>query len=355
MLTLSAVLFTLATSGPSAPASVHESSYAPGTRSLLSAHNCYPYHGLWTSRIDQVLSTPLPLSIEQDLCWVQDPKTGKQRSLVAHNGPFTGDEPTLRGHFFERIRPIAESALQRAERDPSEKENWPLIVLDLDVKDDTLDHARAIHAELLSHLDWLTTAPKNERIDRVDPLDVGPVMVNISGSAHQMRVFHDELATGEPIIAFGRCQARGPSIKGLSKAQAAQAKVKFPAALMVTEPADNFRRWWNNSWHVIEAGGATKANDWTSQENERLVEIVDHAHNLGYFIRFYTINGHSKAQGAAQGYGGSYNTGSLEAAQIRWRAELEAGVDLIATDQYTQFAQYRAGLETEPGAGDDDQ
>lgn len=355
MLTLSAVLFTLATSGPSAPTGVFESAYAPGARSLLSAHNCYPYHGLWGSRIDQVLETPLPLSIEQDLCWAWDPKAGEHRSMVAHNGPFTGDEPTLTGHFFDRIRPIAEAALRRAQHDPSEKQRWPLIVLDLDVKDDTLEHARAIRAELMSHLAWLTTAPRNERIGLAEPLDLGPVMVNISGSANQKRVFHDELEPGEPIIAFGRCQVRAPITKGLNKAQAAQAKVEYPATMMVTEPADNFRRWWNNSWHVIETGGPTKSGDWTPEENDRLIEIVDYAHKMGYFVRFYTINGHSKAQAAAQGYGGSYNTGSLEAAQIRWRAEIEAGVDLIATDQYTEFAQYRAGLDTEPGADEGDQ
>ena len=50
------------------------------------------------------------------------------RSLVAHDNPgepalgLTGTEPTMREYFFERVRPIIESALRDNRRD-----TWPLI------------------------------------------------------------------------------------------------------------------------------------------------------------------------------------------------------------------------------------
>lgn len=47
-----------------------ESSYsqnvpAPGSRTLMDAHNCYPYFEWWSDRIDRALSAGTPLAIEQ--------------------------------------------------------------------------------------------------------------------------------------------------------------------------------------------------------------------------------------------------------------------------------------------------
>src|SRR5205807_6740407 len=82
----------------------------PGARVLMDAHNCYPYFGWWSDRIDRALSAGAPLAIEQDLLWVTDPKTGAAHSLVAHGAPFTGKEPSMREYFFERVRPIIEQS-----------------------------------------------------------------------------------------------------------------------------------------------------------------------------------------------------------------------------------------------------
>jgi hypothetical protein len=57
--------------------------------------------------------------------------------------------------------------------------------------------------------------------------------------------------------------------------------------------------------------------------------------NLG--IRFYTLNGHAPEAGL--GWSAGYNFGSVEAARIRWRAAIDAGVDLLATDQYELLAE----------------
>lgn len=316
----------------------------PGDRSLLSAHNCYPYHGMWSDRIDRALSTGYPLSIEQDLCWAQVDGMEAPRSLVAHNGPYNTEVPTLEEHFFERVRADVEASLKRARTDASEREHWPMIVLDLDIKDNKPAHIDAIVKVLKQYQGWLTTAPRAETIDDSQELDLGPIMVILTGSDNQRRVLHDELEIGEPILAFGRCKTNGPDTSGMSDEQKRRAIASFPPERMVPSPADNFHRWWNNSWHVVEAGGANRAGEWTEAEAARLQELVDHAHRMGYLIRFYTINGHSSAVGAAGGYGGGYNTGSIQAAQTRWRAQIEAGVDLIATDQYVHFGRLRDSI-----------
>src|ERR1700748_1625206 len=67
----------------------------PGSRTLMDAHNCYPYFEWWGDRIDRALSAGTPLAIEQDLGWYTDPKTGKSWSVVTHGDPITGEEPTM--------------------------------------------------------------------------------------------------------------------------------------------------------------------------------------------------------------------------------------------------------------------
>lgn len=56
----------------------------PGLRTLMDAHNCYPYFEWWGDRIDRALSAGTPLAIEQDLAWYTDRQTGKSWSVVTH-------------------------------------------------------------------------------------------------------------------------------------------------------------------------------------------------------------------------------------------------------------------------------
>ena len=62
----------------------------PGSRTLMDAHNCYPYFEWWSDRIDRALSAGTPLAIEQDLGWYTNPKTGKSWSVVTHGNPSPG-------------------------------------------------------------------------------------------------------------------------------------------------------------------------------------------------------------------------------------------------------------------------
>jgi hypothetical protein len=112
----------------------------------------------------------------------------------------------------------------------------------------------------------------------------------------------------------------------------------LPPEQLLTTPATNYRRWWNNPWGEVEEGGQTRAGDWTPAAAARLRGLVDHAHRLGYWIRFYTLDGFSPADN--RGWGASYNFGSRERAEARWKAALEAGVNLIATDQYEDLGAF---------------
>src|SRR4051794_18040971 len=144
----------------------------PGTRVLLDAHNSYPENGRWADRIDRALGTGLPLAIEQDLIWYRDPDTGVGRSVVSHGQPFTGREPGMREYFFERIRPIVEKALQENQRD-----DWPIITLNLDFKSDEPEHHAAVWKLLGEYETWLCTATKRSDPAAVQPLRLAPVLV----------------------------------------------------------------------------------------------------------------------------------------------------------------------------------
>ena len=110
----------------------------PGSRTLMDAHNCYPYWEWWSDRIDRALSAGTPLAIEQDLGWYTDPKTGKSWSVVTHGDPISGHEPIMEHYFFDRVRPIVEQALKDGNHG-----NWPLITLNLDFKDNKPVHLAA--------------------------------------------------------------------------------------------------------------------------------------------------------------------------------------------------------------------
>jgi len=103
--------------------------------------------------------------------------------------------------------------------------------------------------------------------------------------------------------------------------------------------ATNYRRWSNHPWSVIEPEGQNRAGEWTADDADRLRMRVRAAHDAGLWIRFYTLNGHSTEDGERMGWTQSYNFMSLEAARIRWRAAIAAGVDFVATDQYEDYSK----------------
>jgi hypothetical protein len=297
----------------------------PGSRSVMDAHNCYPYYEWWSDRIDRALSAGTPLAIEQDLYWYTDPKTGKSWSIVAHGAPVSGHEPTMEHYFFDRVRPIVERALAQGNHG-----DWPLITLNLDLKTEEPEHLRAIWALLAKYQDWLTTAPKSGDPATLQPLTVRPILVLTGESDAQQAVFYDDVPIGGRLLVFGAVHTN-------TKDPMAVPDVLEPA------PASNYRRWWNNPWRVVEQGGQQHAGDWTPADDARLLALVRHAHANHLWIRFYTLDGATDKEESCNGWFRSYNFGSLPAAEQRWRAAQQAGVDYIASDQYELLARFLRG------------
>lgn len=285
---------------------------APGTRVLLDAHNCYPYDGRWPERIQRALGTGLPLAIEQDLAWYVDPRTGVGRSAVTHGEPFTGNEPSMREYFFERIRPLVERALRENRRD-----EWPIITLNLDFKTDEAVHHQAVWALLGEYEAWLSTAPRTGSATDVQPITPGPVLVLTGDQDEQEQEFYERVPVGEKLRLFGAVHRTGPA-----------------ASMTKT----NYRRWSNNPWSVVEPEEQRNAGLWTAEDASRLETTVRSAHDAGLWIRFYTLDGLDPLDESG-GWSPSYNFGSLDAARERWRAAIRAGVDFVAVDQYEEFAR----------------
>jgi hypothetical protein len=291
---------------------------------LLDAHNCYPYEGRWADRVDRALSTGFPVAIEQDIAW-------HDGAVVTHQAKTNGSEPTLRAHFFEHVRPIIEKALKENRRD-----TWPLIVVHFDFKDNQEPLLHAVWDLLGEYQDWITTASKTADPGKLMPFDVKPLLVLTEDPDAQQKVFFDEIPVDSRLRLFG--SAHTAEVNERDQAKRNRLLVTLPPSELLTTPPTNYRRWWNNSWYEVEEGGQRHAGDWTAADAARLRSLADYAHKLGYWIRFYTLDGFTPD--ADKGWGNGYNFGSTQAAQLRWKAALDAGVNLIATDQYEDLRAF---------------
>jgi hypothetical protein len=300
-----------------------------GNKPVVDAHNCYPYSGQWTDRLSRALGSGYPKGIEQDLAWSVDPATGKGRVVLSHSAKTTGMEPTLRDHFFEAVRPLIEKTLRDGNR-----AQWPMIVLHFDVKDNRPELLHAVWDLLGEYESWIVTAPKSADKNRVEAFSLKPVLVLTEDSDAQEKVFYDEVPVGARLRVFG--SAHTNKIPGETQSERAHMAATMTPDRLLSEHPTNYRRWWNNSWFEVEEGGQTKAGDWTEEDNRRLHALVDHAHRLGFWIRFYTLDGFAPKDN--RGWDAGYNFGSHGAAELRWKAALAAGVNLIATDQYEDLS-----------------
>lgn len=295
-------------------------------RPIVDAHNCYPYDGKWADRIDRALKLGYPVGIEQDLAWASG------RVVVSHTKDTKGEEPTLRAYFFERVRPIIEKALQENKR-----ETWPLIVVHFDVKDNRPELLHAVWDLLGEYEAWITTAAVTADPHVLAPYDVKPLLVMTEDSDAQEGVFFRPLKPGAKLRVFGSAHTT-PMPPGGTRQERAHLYATTAPETLLSELPTNYRRWWNSGWAVVEEGGQPNAGEWTPEDNRRLRALVDHAHKMGFWIRFYTLDGFIQSEGL--GWDRNYNFGSREAVLTRWQAVFDAGVNLIASDQYEDLAAF---------------
>jgi hypothetical protein len=329
---LVASLLALALSSSSVLAQGPDLDFLNHNQPMLDAHNCYPYKGQWNDRIQRALNSGFPVSIEQDLAWYVDPATGKGRVVVSHTPHPTGEEPTLEDYFFKQVRPVVEKAIAENKRN-----QWPVIVLHFDFKDNQPALLQAVWQVLGQHEDWLSTAVKTSDPSKLTAIDRKPILTITEESDQQQKVFYDDLPVGGRLRLFGSAHTH-PTPKGMSQEQLMHWAVNVTPDDLLSEPPTNYRRWWNSSWYTVEEGGEPRAGDWTAADNQRLRSLVDHAHKMGYWVRFYALDGFAPAED--QGWGPGYNFGSREAVTLRWKAVIDAGVNFVVTNQYEAVAPY---------------
>jgi hypothetical protein len=223
------------------------------------------------------------------------------------------------------------------------KSQWPLIVLHFDFKDNSPENLRAVWKVLVKYEKWLTTGRKTARDSDLSKLDLKPILVLTEDNDTQEQVFYRDVPQGAKLRLFGSAKVNESFLEGLDKEQRKTALVNASPQQLVSAKPTNYRRWWNNSWYIVERGGAPGAAEWTPQTEARLQSLVQYAHGLGYWIRFYTLDGFPADQD--KGWGQGYNFGSLERARQRWEAALRDGVDMIASDQYEEL---RAAMRIHP-------
>ena len=187
-----------------------------------------------------------------------------------------------------------------------------MIVLNVN---DARGNDTAIYKQLRQTLEryqpWLCSAPRgNGNNPPPLPLDLRPILI-LTGGGARGECF-DNIPPEDRIYVFG---SGNPD-----------------------RPATNFNRWVNYSWSAVEPEGQSNTGEWTQQDRQRLETLVNNAHENGYWIRFYSLDGFTPLMTAIQGWSPEYNFGSKEQAAIRWRAAKEAGVDFIASDQYEEAA-----------------
>jgi hypothetical protein len=299
---------------------------------ILDAHNCYPYDGHWNDRIERALISGFPVSIEQDLAWYVDPATGNGRVVVSHTPHPTGNEPTLEDYFFKQVRPVVEKAIAENKRN-----QWPIIILHFDFKDNQPALLQAVWQVLGKHEDWLSTAIKTSDPNKLSPIERKPILAITEESDEQQKVFYDDLPVGQRLRLFGSAHTH-PTPKDMPREQLMHWAVTVTPEELLKEAPTNYRRWWNSSWYTVEEGGEPRAGDWTPADNQRLHALVDHAHAMGYWVRFYALDGFAPTED--KGWGSGYNFGSIEAVTLRWKAAIAAGVNFIATNQYESLASY---------------
>jgi hypothetical protein len=261
-----------------------------------------------------------------------NPATGKGRVVVSHTPQPTGQEPTLEDYFFKQVSPVVEKVIAENKRS-----QWPLIVLHFDFKDNQTALLETVWKVLGQHEDWLSTAVKTSDPAQLSPIDRKPILVVTEEADEQQKVFYDALPVGARLRLFGSAHIHAAP-ENMTKVQLVHWAVTVSPEELLKEKPSNYRRWWNSSWYTVEEGRAPQAGDWTESDNKRLRALVDHAHAMGYWVRFYALDGFAPAED--RGWRMSYNFCSREAVILRWKAAISAGANFIPTNQYEELAPY---------------
>ena len=262
-------------------------------------------------------------------------------SVVSHDAKPDGTEPTLEAHFFDRVRPLIETALR-----DNRKDTWPVMVLHLDFKTNEPAHHQAIWELLGKYESWLTTAERVADEQRVTPFTPGPLLVLTEAGQNQVdTLLHARSGrrqaaalrhrpAGDVPGGHHRRGARGRRRLGAAGRAHPDRRDQLPALDQLPLGGRRARRA-EQGRSVDQRRRPAAARDRVAGPRDGLVGAVLHPQRP---LRC--------RQG--KGWTASYNFGSLAAVRERMAAARDAGVEFIASDQYEEL-----GARAVPGSAGD--
>ncbi len=270
----------------------------------VSAHNCYPIDRSDNPRLVEALALGID-NIELDLGWDAE----KKQLIVGHDA-----EPRP-GVAYPGFEATLIPALEAHWKEHPPGKNVAPTVLTIDFKTDSPQAVARFKAFLDDHPDWFSTAPKAD----VSPLTERRLTVSLTGS-EPAKDAYDAL-----VPPSGTYRAFRDRVHGMG------AKYEDDVAAYIPAQATPYHRFLTFHWMAIEKGGPALANDWTEAESGRLSSLMRLAHDRGFRVRIYCLNG--QTGNLLSGY----RFPSALAARIRWLAAARAGVDWIASDEYREI------------------
>jgi len=264
----------------------------------FAAHNCYSDVSVQAARhrLAEALQVGLRY-IEVDVN--HQPEAGG--FVVTHKSENAPTEPLLQ----EFLKPLWEK--WRAE--PFEH----LLIVDFKAgRPDAV--ASTFHAYLSQYRDVLCTfAPDGS------PKAKGPVAVCLTGSGHLGRAYINHARAQGELLA-----RRDQGFSGAAARPALRQYLQRPP-----EPGVGYL---TVEWNVVIPKGKPYAAPLSSEDRTWLAEIVAGAKRHQYGLRFYTLNTRETYRKDAKLTSGDWDT--------HWAACVRAGVDMIATDQYSLGVQW---------------
>lgn len=251
----------------------------------FTAHNAYPEKGQHGDRLERARRAGLR-AVEIDVSWSEE----RRRAVITHEKIPAGGEPTLEQYFWKPLLP-------ELERLPRGKPGWLLLV---DFKTGHPGPVRELYGDLQR---------RSRLVSRFgSQIDYGPLTVLLTGDNRAIAAFEKLHPARGPYLAMGN---REPPERQYRE----NLEEYFP------EPPTAFYRVYNFEWSHIEPDRDARRNGpLPGNARDRLRAFAELARRKGYWLRTWTLNEST--------FGG--RAGLLE----RWTAAREAGVQMIATDEY---------------------
>lgn len=281
----------------------------------VGAHNCYLVGRADNPRLAEALALGID-NIEIDLGW----DASGDRLVVGH------DAAPRPGVAYPEFEPTLALALNAHWEAHPPGDGAAPTVLTVDFKSDSPAAVRRFKTFLDAHPEWFSSAPKAAE----SPLTQRRLTVCLTGSEAAKAAYDALVPPGGTYRAF-RDRVFG-----------AGAKYEDDVAAYTPTPATAYHRFLTLHWSAVEKGGPALAGDWTDAEAARLIALVRRAHDHGYRVRFYCLNGHTGSPFTG------YRFPNDASARTRWLAAARAGVDWVASDEYPEIVTALGAVNQRP-------